>query len=79
MLAVPMLAGAALSGGPDPMTERKKRRRPGVRTRAEYEANGITKARPWEREGMSRTDYYRKRMQIDWWRRQADFWRAKAE
>lgn len=28
--------------------------------RAEYEANSITKSKPWEARGMSRTTWYRK-------------------
>ena len=53
--------------------ERKmlRRRALGVKPRAEYEAGGITKARPWERDGISRTHFYRLRRQIEWHQRQS--------
>jgi hypothetical protein len=40
--------------------ERKRRAR-GASPRAEYEANSLTRTKPWEAEGMSRRTWYRKR------------------
>ena len=38
-----------------------KRREKGAKTRAEYEANSISKAKPWETEGISRRTWYSRR------------------
>ena len=47
---------------------RLRRRARGAKPREEYENNGITKAKPWERDGISRTQFYRLRRQVEWWR-----------
>jgi hypothetical protein len=44
-----------------------RKRRPGVKPRAEYEGNSISRSRPWLAEGVSRTSWYRLRRQIEWW------------
>jgi hypothetical protein len=36
-----------------------RRRRKGAKTRADYEANSISRNKPWERLGMSRAKWYR--------------------
>jgi hypothetical protein len=38
-----------------------RRRSRGVRPRADYEANSLSRAKPWEAEGMSRRTWYRRR------------------
>lgn len=38
-----------------------KRRAQGVKPRAEYEARGLTRLKPWQEAGMSRASWYRKR------------------
>ena len=39
-------------------SKERKRRENGAKTRAEYEANSISKAKPWELEGISRRTWY---------------------
>ena len=53
--------------------QRCRRREAGVKSRAEYEAESLTRARPWEAEGVSRATWYRrretgvKRCMVVWW------------
>ena len=41
--------------------ERERRRAQGVKPRAIYERNSLTRTKPWEAEGISRTTWYRRR------------------
>jgi len=43
------------------LREERRRRSRGARPRAEYEANSLSRGKPWEAEGMSRRSWYRKR------------------
>jgi hypothetical protein len=45
------------------LTKERKRRALGMRPRAQYEASSFSRTRPWERLGMSRRQWYRKRHQ----------------
>jgi uncharacterized protein (DUF2384 family) len=41
-------------------TERARQRRAGAVERVEYEAGSLSKAKPWEAEGISRRTWYRR-------------------
>lgn len=43
----------------DRLAKERKRRERGAKTRAEYEAKSISKAKPWEAQGISRRTWYR--------------------
>jgi hypothetical protein len=45
------------------ITKERKRRALGMKPRTQYEANSLSQTRPWERLGMSRRQWYRKRHQ----------------
>ena len=47
-------------------SKERKRREKGAKTRAEYEANSISKAKPWETEGISRHDMVRRQKAATW-------------
>jgi hypothetical protein len=41
--------------------QNKERRAAGAMLRAEYEANSLSRTRPWDAEGISRATWYRRR------------------
>jgi hypothetical protein len=44
--------------------DERRRRRKGAKPRAEYEAGSISKAKPWEAQGISRKTWYKRRKTI---------------
>jgi hypothetical protein len=54
-----------LRTGRNRLAKERKRRELGMKSRAEYEASSLSQTRPWERFGMSRRQWYRKRHQRD--------------
>ena len=48
--------------------EAQRRRKAGVRSRAEYEAGSLAALKPWENEGISRATWYRRARETGAWR-----------